>query len=184
MNVDFLETKYVYNTQLSGQGENKHTDTLSWLTQLPSLEEVELGKRHSTPSQSPSNTTTQSAEGSTTKESPSNVIPEVRYNENSEYTTSYNYETIREHTVPTKTEPTEDVEPDVEHVEQVVPVIEDVEPVIENVEPGAAETTERYSFSPRENRGVPPKRYSPEKVTPRSRNPVANIATGNLSNEA
>ncbi|MFS7918608.1 putative RNA-directed DNA polymerase [Helianthus anomalus] len=73
------------------------------------------------------------------------------------------------------------VEPDVEHVE---PVVEEVEPVTEHVEPSAGETTGRYSLPPRENRGIPPKRYSPEKVTSRSRYPVANIATGNLSKEA
>ncbi|KAJ0511171.1 putative protein kinase RLK-Pelle-DLSV family [Helianthus annuus] len=76
MNVDFLETKYFYNTQLSGQGENECIDTLSWLTQFPSSEEVTTENHHSTPSQSPSNTATQSAERSTTEESPSNVIPE------------------------------------------------------------------------------------------------------------
>ncbi|MFS7950882.1 hypothetical protein Hanom_Chr07g00588391 [Helianthus anomalus] len=94
----------------------------------------------------------------------------------------------REHTLPTTTEPTEHVEPDAEHVEpeieQVELVVEEVEPVIGHVEPGAAETTGRYSLPPRENRGAPPKRYFPEKVAPRSRYPVANIATGNLSKEA
>ncbi|GJZ71788.1 putative RNA-directed DNA polymerase [Tanacetum coccineum] len=34
------------------------------------------------------------------------------------------------------------------------------------------------------NRGVPPKRYSPEKVSRESRYPIANIAKGNLSEEA
>nr|GEX88591.1 putative ribonuclease H-like domain-containing protein [Tanacetum cinerariifolium] len=43
---------------------------------------------------------------------------------------------------------------------------------------------ERYVLPPRANRGVPPKRYSPEKVSRGSRYPMANIAKGNLSKEA
>nr|GEW03541.1 hypothetical protein [Tanacetum cinerariifolium] len=46
------------------------------------------------------------------------------------------------------------------------------------------ETSERYVLPPRVNRGVPPKRYSPEKVSRGSRYPMANIAKGNLSKEA
>nr|GEV89568.1 putative ribonuclease H-like domain-containing protein [Tanacetum cinerariifolium] len=42
----------------------------------------------------------------------------------------------------------------------------------------------RYVLPPRANRGVPPKRYSPEKVSRESRYPMANIAKGNLSKEA
>ncbi|KAM0070582.1 putative RNA-directed DNA polymerase [Helianthus debilis subsp. tardiflorus] len=174
MNCDFLETKYFYNAQLSGQGENECIGTLSWLTQFPSSEEVTTEKHHSTSNQSPSNTTTQSAEHSTTEETPSNLIPEVRNTENPELPISYNYEITGEHIEPTTTEHTELVEPDVEHVE----------PVVEHVEPVAAETTGRYFLPPRENRGVLPKRYSPEKVAPRSRYLVANIATRNLSKEA
>ncbi|KAJ0824697.1 hypothetical protein HanRHA438_Chr17g0795201 [Helianthus annuus] len=107
MNVDFLETKYFYDTQLSGQGENECIDPLSWLTQLPSSEEVTTELPHSTLNQSSSTTTTQSEEHSTTEDSPSNMIPEVRNNENSEFTMSGNYETTGEHTEPTTNEPTE-----------------------------------------------------------------------------
>nr|GEX53730.1 putative Gag-polypeptide of LTR copia-type [Tanacetum cinerariifolium] len=46
------------------------------------------------------------------------------------------------------------------------------------------ETSERYVLPPRANRGVPPKRYSPEKVSRGSRYPMANVAKGNLSKEA
>ncbi|KAI3821225.1 hypothetical protein L1987_08786 [Smallanthus sonchifolius] len=41
-----------------------------------------------------------------------------------------------------------------------------------------------YVLPPRTNRGVPPKRYSPEKEARSSRYPMANIAKGNLSSEA
>nr|GEV10199.1 putative Gag-polypeptide of LTR copia-type [Tanacetum cinerariifolium] len=46
------------------------------------------------------------------------------------------------------------------------------------------ETSERYVLPPKANRGVPPKRYSPEKVSRGSRYPMANIAKGNISKEA
>nr|GEX17120.1 hypothetical protein [Tanacetum cinerariifolium] len=46
------------------------------------------------------------------------------------------------------------------------------------------ETSERYVLPPRANRGVPPKRYYPEKVSRGSKYPMANIAKGNLSKEA
>nr|GEX50228.1 putative reverse transcriptase, RNA-dependent DNA polymerase [Tanacetum cinerariifolium] len=46
------------------------------------------------------------------------------------------------------------------------------------------DTSKRYALPPRENRGVLPKRYSPEKMSKGSRYPIANIAKGNLSEEA
>nr|GEX27513.1 hypothetical protein [Tanacetum cinerariifolium] len=46
------------------------------------------------------------------------------------------------------------------------------------------EISQRYVLPPRANRGVPPKRYSPKKVSRGSRYPMANIAKGNLSKEA
>ncbi|GJU45337.1 putative ribonuclease H-like domain-containing protein [Tanacetum coccineum] len=44
--------------------------------------------------------------------------------------------------------------------------------------------SERYILLPRANRGVRPKRYSPEKESRGSRYPMDNIAKGNLSKEA
>ncbi|KAJ0846072.1 putative RNA-directed DNA polymerase [Helianthus annuus] len=41
-----------------------------------------------------------------------------------------------------------------------------------------------YVLPPRSNKGVPPKRYSPEKEARSSRYPLANVAMGNLSPEA
>ncbi|KAJ0666336.1 putative RNA-directed DNA polymerase [Helianthus annuus] len=43
---------------------------------------------------------------------------------------------------------------------------------------------DKYVLPPRSNRGVPPKRYSPEKEARSSRYPMANVATGDLSPEA
>ncbi|KAJ0444187.1 putative RNA-directed DNA polymerase [Helianthus annuus] len=175
MNCDFLETKYFYNTQLSGQGENESIDTLSWL--IPSSEEVTTEDHHSTLNQSPSNTTTQSAEHSATEETPSNLIPEVRNTMNPEFPVSSNHynEITGEHTEPVTIEPTEHVEP---------VMSETTTEYSEHVEPIAEETIGRYTLPPRANRGVPPKRYSPEKEARSSKYPMANIAKGNLSEEA
>nr|GEW88288.1 putative reverse transcriptase, RNA-dependent DNA polymerase [Tanacetum cinerariifolium] len=46
------------------------------------------------------------------------------------------------------------------------------------------EVPRKYVLPPRSNRGVPPKRYSPEKTTRGAKYPMANIAEGNLSNNA
>nr|GEW13601.1 putative reverse transcriptase, RNA-dependent DNA polymerase [Tanacetum cinerariifolium] len=46
------------------------------------------------------------------------------------------------------------------------------------------DTSKRYALPPRENQGVPPKRYSTEKMSRGSRYPIANIAKGNLSAKA
>nr|GFB57518.1 ribonuclease H-like domain-containing protein [Tanacetum cinerariifolium] len=46
------------------------------------------------------------------------------------------------------------------------------------------EVPRKYVLPPRSNRGVPPKRYSPEKTTRTAKYPMANIAEGNLSNNA
>nr|GFA84846.1 hypothetical protein [Tanacetum cinerariifolium] len=46
------------------------------------------------------------------------------------------------------------------------------------------EVPRKYVLSPRSNRGVPPKRYSPEKTIRGAKYPMANIAKGNLSNNA
>nr|GFD31071.1 ribonuclease H-like domain-containing protein [Tanacetum cinerariifolium] len=46
------------------------------------------------------------------------------------------------------------------------------------------EVPRKYVLRPRLNRGVPPKRYSLEKTTRGAKYPMANIAEGNLSNNA
>nr|GEW85339.1 ribonuclease H-like domain-containing protein [Tanacetum cinerariifolium] len=46
------------------------------------------------------------------------------------------------------------------------------------------EVPRKYVLPLRSNRGVPPKRYSPEKTTRGAKYPMANIAEGNLSNKA
>nr|GEZ97054.1 putative ribonuclease H-like domain-containing protein [Tanacetum cinerariifolium] len=46
------------------------------------------------------------------------------------------------------------------------------------------EVPRKYVLPLRSNRGVPPKQYSPEKTTRGAKYPMANIAKGNLSNNA
>nr|GEX90136.1 ribonuclease H-like domain-containing protein [Tanacetum cinerariifolium] len=46
------------------------------------------------------------------------------------------------------------------------------------------EVPRKYVLTPRSNRGVPPKRYSPEKTTRGAKYPMANLDEGNLSNNA
>nr|GEZ14533.1 putative ribonuclease H-like domain-containing protein [Tanacetum cinerariifolium] len=46
------------------------------------------------------------------------------------------------------------------------------------------EVPRKYVLPPRSNKGVPPKRYSPEKTTRGAKYPMANIAEVNLSNNA
>ncbi|KAL9997937.1 putative RNA-directed DNA polymerase [Helianthus debilis subsp. tardiflorus] len=71
------------------------------------------------------------------------------------------------------------------HTEQVEPTTsETATEYTEHVEPVATETTGRYALPPRANRGVPPKRYSPEKEARSSKYPMANVAKGNLSQKA
>nr|GEV57694.1 putative reverse transcriptase, RNA-dependent DNA polymerase [Tanacetum cinerariifolium] len=47
-----------------------------------------------------------------------------------------------------------------------------------------SEVTIKYVLPVRSNRGIPPKRYTTEKTSRSSKYPIANIARGNLSNEA
>ncbi|GJU67540.1 retrovirus-related pol polyprotein from transposon TNT 1-94 [Tanacetum coccineum] len=139
MNCNFLETKYFYSSQHSGQGEKECIDTLSWL----SYSTHEGGKNHSTQNESPFSTQPEDPNASDAQEAP-NLIPEVSNTHSS-------------------------------------PISEPIETTNNT---SGQDTTGRYVLPPRANRGVPPKRYSSEKVSRGSRYPIANIARGNLSEEA
>ncbi|XP_071687777.1 uncharacterized protein [Rutidosis leptorrhynchoides] len=54
----------------------------------------------------------------------------------------------------------------------------------EHVEQPTEQTQQQYNLPPIVNRGIPPKRFSPEREPRRSRYPMADIAKGNLSTEA
>nr|GLL29705.1 putative ribonuclease H-like domain-containing protein [Ipomoea trifida] len=159
MNCDFLETEYYYNSQHNGQEEKECLDTLCWLKYFSSSEEIS----HSTKGES-LNTPTQSVEPivSATENALPNLMPEV-----SNTYSSGNRFIVSDHGEKT--------------IEQVEPVREEM---VELCEPPQEETPERYVLPPRANRGIPPKRYSPERETRGSKYPVTNIAKGNLSEEA
>ncbi|GJU84678.1 putative ribonuclease H-like domain-containing protein [Tanacetum coccineum] len=173
MNCDFLETKYFYSSQHSGQGERECIDTLSWL----SYGTHEGGRNHSTHNESPFSTQPEDPNVSDAQEAP-NLIPEVSNTHSSPMSepiettnnTSGQGESIQEQEM-FATQNDTNVEQN-EHMEEQVNF------------PTQEDTSGRYVLPPRANRGVPPKRYSPEKVSRGSRYPIANIAKGNLSEEA
>ncbi|GJR49992.1 putative RNA-directed DNA polymerase [Tanacetum coccineum] len=173
MNCDFLETKYFYSSQHSGQGERECIDTLSWL----SYGTHEGGRNHSTQNESPFSTQPEDPNVSDAQEAP-NLIPEVSNTHSSPMSepiettnnTSGQGESIQEQEM-FATQNDTNVEQN-EHMEEQVNF------------PTQEDTSGRYVLPPRANRGVPPKRYSPEKVSRGSRYPIANIAKGNLSEEA
>ncbi|KAM0055171.1 putative RNA-directed DNA polymerase [Helianthus debilis subsp. tardiflorus] len=165
LNCDFLETEYFYTPQHSGQGE-KIYDTLGWLTKIFS-QEVSHNNRDEAPAPTPSPQIDPTV--SATNQDcphPDTEVSHVEINETQNTETNNNESTadqnLQEESTQEQEEPTQEQE---EH----------------NME---EETTGKYVLPPRANRGVPPKRYSPEKETRPSRYPMANIANGNLSKEA
>ncbi|KAJ0520490.1 putative RNA-directed DNA polymerase [Helianthus annuus] len=181
MNCDFLETEYYYASQHSSQGERECLDTLSWLRYVAYGE----GGSYSTPDESHLSTQPKDSNISVTQAAPG-LIPEVSNTHSSpipnpiETNTSGQDENVQEQEMFITQEDTP-----VEHNE-LVQEQEDFPTQEETSEdsPTQEETSERYVLPPRVNRGVPPKRYSPEKEPRGSRYPMANIAKGNLSKEA
>ncbi|XP_076926638.1 uncharacterized protein LOC143589894 [Bidens hawaiensis] len=158
MNCDFLETEYFYNTQHTGQGEKANDDTLSWIKWMPSSEEINHGVQTSSQSTSP--------EESITNNDPPNLASEVSNSQPQGYVNSSNISDSstncenHEH-AETLDLPNDEAERELSQDEQV-----------------------RYVLLERSNRGVPPKRYSPEKEARSSRYPMAHVAVGNLSQKA
>ncbi|GKC71178.1 putative ribonuclease H-like domain-containing protein [Tanacetum coccineum] len=72
MNCDFLETRYYYASQHSGQGERECIDTLSWLRYVT----YEEGRNHSTQNEPPFSTQPEDPNVSVAQDAP-NLIPEV-----------------------------------------------------------------------------------------------------------
>ncbi|KAJ0589411.1 putative RNA-directed DNA polymerase [Helianthus annuus] len=164
MNCDFLETEFFYTSQLSDQGEKEHNDTLSWLKWVPSSEEVNHSNQEESLASQQSSEPTFSA---TNQDPPSPVSGEVsssQTNGNIQNNEFYENQNI-----------------DISDISEIA-----IEHTVQEEEsvPDQEDTTERYVLPPRANRGVPPKRYSPEKQSKSSRYPMANIAKGNLSEEA
>ncbi|KAI3703311.1 hypothetical protein L1987_73276 [Smallanthus sonchifolius] len=163
MNCDFLETEFFYESQQSGQGEkeHEHVDSLSWLRWVPLTESPHT----STTEESPA-----SSDSATTQESPDLMF---------QVSDSQNSKTI-------------ELEPiSATNNENQEGTSEQGEIPSEPVSQGQAEqhgnseaASGTYTLPPRINRGVPPKRYSPEREPKRSKYPMANIAVGNLSKNA
>nr|GEW07158.1 ribonuclease H-like domain-containing protein [Tanacetum cinerariifolium] len=155
MNCDFLETKYFYSPQHSGQEEEK-CDTLSWLRYT---------SEESCPNQ---NTTSAGAQEqsspniSATEYTVPNLISEV-----------------------SNSQPSDSLDEIPENIHETVGVQEHEEPTLTKVEePTLTKVLKKYILSARLNRGIPPKRHTPEKTSRSSKYPIANIARGNLSKEA
>nr|GEZ11003.1 putative ribonuclease H-like domain-containing protein [Tanacetum cinerariifolium] len=165
MNCDFLETGYYYASQHSGHGERECIDTLSWLKYVTYKEE----RNHSTQPEDPN--------VSVSEEAP-NLIPEVSNTHSSPI--SKPVETINN-----TSELGESIqEQEILSTQEDTPVKQNEHMKEQENFPTHEDTSERYAFPPRANQGVPPKRQSPEKMSKGSRYPIANIAKGNLSEEA
>ncbi|XP_035838498.1 uncharacterized protein LOC110908724 isoform X1 [Helianthus annuus] len=165
VHCDFLETEYYYQSHLSGQGEIEHEDSLSWLKLIPFASEDES---------SHTSTHTKPVE-SLTQES-SRLVFEVSDSPNLGNVPESNADTTNNQ------ESLETME-QVEVAEQNNAVQGEIESN-EQHDGGSGTTPGTYVLPPRTNRGVPPKRYSPERETRNSRYPTANMVDGNLSNSA
>ncbi|KAJ0503054.1 putative RNA-directed DNA polymerase [Helianthus annuus] len=167
MDCDFLETEFFYTAQHNGQGESD-IDTLSWLKLFPSSQEVV----HNTHDESStSQETDESTSTSATNQDPPILVPEP---EASNSQTFDIHESQNDDTTYISHDLQDNISNNHEiHAEQHM-----------QEEPVQGETVEKYVLPPRANRGVPPKRYSPERETKSSRYPMANITKGNLSKEA
>ncbi|KAK9065790.1 hypothetical protein SSX86_015191 [Deinandra increscens subsp. villosa] len=141
------------------EGEKTINDTLSWIQWVPSSEadashDAEIMSQSTSP------------EESTTHNDPPNLASEVSTSQTQEHDDSPN---ISDSSTNNETH---------EHIENLD---------LHNHEAGQESSQveqDRYVLPPRSNRGVPPKRYSPEKEARSSRYPMANVAAGKLSPEA
>lgn len=167
MNCNFLETEFFYNSQLNGQGEKEKTNTLSWLKWIPSSGEI----NHSVQNESSSSSRSGEPRISVTEQNLPNLM-------SSEVSASHDPSSSNSSQDLPSNDPSEELE---------ISNHNDQEAEKDNQETSShnQETTGRYTLPPRANRGVPPKRYSPEKQLNRNvKYPMANIANGDLSKEA
>ena len=150
MNCNFLETEYFF-THLSGQGENNiesnsSTDPLSWISvpmPMSSNHEADLTEKAvSSTAEQVSDVVESTVEGA--------IVPTVSPLSLSNVSSLVDTDNCLTNTVsPEELEsPTKDEEG------------EDKEIEVEGVDPD----TGRYILPPRPNRGVPPKRYTSEKI--------------------
>ncbi|KAL9995478.1 putative RNA-directed DNA polymerase [Helianthus debilis subsp. tardiflorus] len=186
MDCDFLETQYYYSPQHSGQGEKAYSDTLSWLQPVP-FQKKEI--THSTLDESfsyPSAPEDPVTSAPVFMNNPPNLISEVSNSTNTSNETinvSNASDAVDEPVL--YSNETIDVSNASDAVDEHVLSSNDVTKDGQTEAPEIyEEATERYVLPPRTNRGVPPMRYTPKKEARSSRYPMANIAKGNLSQEA
>ncbi|XP_071687396.1 uncharacterized protein [Rutidosis leptorrhynchoides] len=172
------ETEYFYGTKHTSQGETEPNDSVSCLDVPSSVEVAHSTKPHSTSSVSTTNENLPHTEVSA--ESLETNTSDL---ENEDVLAQENL--TGQHESESKTEPEPEQPSEPEHSSEPEQLSES-EPSPETEQPSEPEqqTEQQYILPPRINRGVPPKRFSPEKEPCRSRYPVANIANGNLSPEA
>ncbi|GJU95598.1 putative RNA-directed DNA polymerase [Tanacetum coccineum] len=135
MNCDFLETKYFYSPQHSGQGEEQ-CDTLSWLRYT---------SEESCPNQNTTSAGAQEQSSSNinaTEDTIPNLISEVSTSQPSDY------------------------------LDEILENIHETIGVQEHEEPTLIEVPKKYVLPARSNRGIPSKRYTPEKASRRQLKPV------------
>ncbi|KAJ0598803.1 putative RNA-directed DNA polymerase [Helianthus annuus] len=176
LDCNFLETEYYYTSQHSGQGESEYVDTLSWLKWVPSSQEANHNVRDESLASHQSGEPTVSV----TNQDPPSPVTIVSNSD-----THDNIQNVESHIDTSDIFDNHEIDIEQTVQEEHGEPIQEEQPIQE--EHGVTtqeETTERYVLPPRVNRGVPPKRYSPEKETSSSRYPMANIAKGNLSREA
>ncbi|KAL9994189.1 putative RNA-directed DNA polymerase [Helianthus debilis subsp. tardiflorus] len=178
MDCNFLETEFFYTAQHSGQGE-KEIDTLSWLKWVPSSQEAV----HNTQDESPTSQGPDKSTNSATNQDSPILVPEVSDSRTFEGHPQDDPQTI----FSDNNEFSDYTSNNISHDLETNDISDNHETLVEQhvqEEPIQEETVEKYVLPPRTNRGVPPKRYSPEKETKSSRYPMANIARGNPSKEA
>nr|GEV91606.1 putative ribonuclease H-like domain-containing protein [Tanacetum cinerariifolium] len=165
MNCDFLETKYYYPTQHMGQGEEQR-DTLSWLSHSAPIEDdVQIQNHSTTSAEAPIAAEVPTAED--TSATPENPPPEMISEVSNSQPNNSNEN-------PQSSENLDRNDAD---------DIQD--PTSESVQEHEEDTTQGLRVLPaRSTRGIPGKRYSPEKIPKRVKYPIASIAEGNLSENA
>ncbi|KAJ0941358.1 putative RNA-directed DNA polymerase [Helianthus annuus] len=167
LDCDLLEIEFFYTSQHSVQGETENSDTLSWLKWTPFQERNRITHNESLASHNPNGNI---GPTSVTNQDPPGLVTEVsnsHTHEDSQNIESNDHRDIDNH-----------------DIEQILQEEQEEQVQGEHGMPIQEETTDKYVLSPRANRGIPPKRYTPEKQANSSRYPMANIAKGNLSKEA
>ncbi|KAM0029928.1 putative RNA-directed DNA polymerase [Helianthus debilis subsp. tardiflorus] len=181
-----------------GQGEKEYIDTLGWLKWAPSPEEINQNTQEepltSNKSSEPIVSAVNQDPPSPVTNTQDNPSQEANHNTQDESLTS-NQSSEPIVSAANQVPPSPVTEVSHSHTDEGTQNIDMSNKnfpstVTETMQEEHGETiqegqaTERYVLPPRVNRGIPPKRYSPEKETRPSRYPVTNIANGNLSREA